>query len=121
MRAHASASPCASGRTLSADARMHDASLWRRQLDRRRQVVLRFSGGATCERNPITVWSVCVRWRMRTSREAAIARAGHLPFGRRDDQGEAGARGVMVPRGRGGRASTNLESVNGPNGAIARQ
>ena len=34
---------------------------------------------------------------------------------------EAGARGVMVPRGRGGRASTNLESVNGPNGAIARQ
>ena len=50
---------------------------------RRRQVVLRLSGGATCERNPITVWSVCVRWRMRTSREAAIARAGHLPFGRR--------------------------------------
>ena len=44
---------------------------------RRRQVVLRLSGGATCERNPITVWSVCVRWRMRTSREAAIARAGH--------------------------------------------
>ena len=44
---------------------------------RRCQVVLRLSGGATCERNPITVWSVCVRWRMRTSREAAIARAGH--------------------------------------------
>ena len=55
----------------------------------------------------------CVRWRMRTSREAAIARAGHLPFGRRDDQGESGARGVMVPRGRGGRASTNWRASMG--------
>ena len=60
-------------------------------------------------------------WGANRRRDQSASPKSASVFGRRDDQGEAGARGVMVPRERGGRASTNLESVNGPNGAIARQ